>query len=332
MRNSSTHSHTVVGSDAIIGAFGSPAHADDVEAIFQALGTYRRPEQLAGGQSFHDWVLVRRQGVELGFADSEYQSAADQHRWGHGELLLVQVYFYSGFDDVQPFVGELPFGLLFADSRHAARAKLAAYEATRHSYRSDTWDVEGYRLSVTYADDGTSIDRIACRVLAAPIRERRVPRWPNLDDLIEAFGFVTQSREFLRLWPVDLPDAAYRAAGDDGEIDLRGSYGATLHFTESNSGPVFRAVTLHRNRDRESVGWLGTLPHGLDFEDSPEVLFEKISLSPVQQSDSALTGHAVWHFDSYTLHVLYSNIDNRLLRIKMIAPGTWRCIEDGDDA
>lgn len=274
MRNSSTHSHTVVGSDAIIGAFGSLAHADDVEAIFQALGTYRRPERPAGGQSFHDWVLVRRQGIELGFADSEYQSAADQHRWGHGELLLVQAYFYSGFDDVQPFVGELPLGLKFADSRNVARAKLAAYEATRHSFRSDTWDVEGYRLTVTYVGDGTAIDRIACRLLAAPIHERRVTRRPNLDDLIETFGFVTQSREFLGLWPEHLPEDAYRAARDDGEIDLTGSYGATLHFTESNSGPVFRAVTLHRNRDRESVGWRGTLPQGLNFEDSPEVLFE----------------------------------------------------------
>lgn len=36
-----------------------------------------------------------------------------------------------------------------------------------------------------------------------------------------------------------------------------------------------------------------------------------------------LTGHAVWHFDDYTLPVLYSNLDNRLLRIKLIAPGTW---------
>lgn len=53
--------------------------------------------------------------------------------------------------------------------------------------------------------------------------------------------------------------------------------------------------------------------------DSPTILFEKISSLPVQQSDSILTGHAVWHFDRYTLHVLYSNIDNRLLRIKLIA-------------
>jgi hypothetical protein len=159
-----------MNADAIVREFGNAADAEGVAAIFDALGTYQRPEPPRDGRSFHDWVLIRRRGVEPGFADSEYQAAADRYRWGHGELLLTQGYFYAGFEDVQPFTGELPFGLLFADSRHAARAKLAAYEATRHSYRSDTWDVEGYRLSVTYADDGTSIDRIACRVLS-----RRLP-------------------------------------------------------------------------------------------------------------------------------------------------------------
>lgn len=319
MSHSSAHSHAAMGSDAIVGAFGSPAHADNVEAIFHGLGTYRRPELPADGRSFHEWVLARRKGVELGFADSEYQLAADRHRWGSGELLLVQAYFYSGFDNVQPFVGALPFGLTFADSRHVARAKLAAHEATRHSFRSDTWDVDGYRLTATYADDGAAIDRIACRVLAAPIRERRITRTPNLDDVIAAFGFASRSQAFLGLWPEPLPEEAYRAARDDGEIDLTRSYGATLHFTDSRSNPVFRAVTLHRNRDCESVGWPGTLPHGLDFEDSLKVLIEKISSPPVQQSDSILAGHAVWHVDRYTLHVLYSNIDNRLLRIKRIA-------------
>ncbi|CAB3727493.1 hypothetical protein [Trinickia soli] len=321
-----------MNADEIVREFGNPADAEGVAEIFDGLGTYQRPESPGDGRSFHDWVLIRRKGIELGFVDSEYQAGADRYRWGHGELLFSQAYFYAGFDDVQPFVGELPFGLCFTDSRHAARSKVAAYEETRHSYRSDTWDVDGYRLTVSYNGAGTSIDRIACRVLAAPIQTRRVLRWPNFDELIEAFGFVTRSPEFITLWREPLSESEYRAARDDGEIDLTGSYGATLHFAESNSGPVFRAVTLHRNRDSESVGWLGALPHALDFEDSPEALFGKISLPPVQHADSAVTGHAVWHFDAYTLHVLYSNVDNRLLRIKLIAPGTWKCIEEIDYA
>ena len=183
---------------------------------------------------------------------------------------------------------------------------------------------------MTYANLGASIDRIACRVLAAPIPRRERLQNPDVSALADAFGCVVNSPEFRALWSIALTDDDYRTAGEDGELDLTQSYGATLNFAGSGLGPVFRSITFHRNRDQESVGWSGSLPQGLEFDDSPETLFQKIPSQPVQQRDSALTGHAVWHFDDYTLHVLYSNLDNRLLRIKMISPGTWKCVEDSD--
>ncbi|MGU3779037.1 hypothetical protein [Burkholderia metallica] len=315
----------------IVRSFGALASSQRVEQLMIDLRTSRRPKLDVGGPSpFHDWVLVRREGVELGFVDSEYQAGAARSRWGHGDLLLNQAYFYSGFDDIKSFADELPFDLTFGDSREIARAKLVDFEASRHSYRNDTWDVEGYRLSVMYTKAGAAIDRIACRMLASPIPREAQIQQPDLVRVVDTFGYETRSPEFRALWPHTLTDDDYRAVRDDGELDLTESYGATLGFAESGFGAVFRSITLHRNRDRESVGWSGSLPQGLDFEDSPDTLFEKIPRSPIQQADSALTGHAVWHFDSYTLHVLYSNLDNRLLRVKMIAPGTWKCVEDSD--
>ena len=56
--------------------------------------------------------------------------------------MLNQVYFYSGLYDIQPIIGDLLFWLMCSDSRDVMRAKLAEYEATRHSYPKDTWDVE----------------------------------------------------------------------------------------------------------------------------------------------------------------------------------------------
>lgn len=312
-------------------SFGAVSSSPLVEQLMKDLHTSRRPRLDAGGPSpFHDWVLVRRKGVELGFVDSAYQSAEPLFRWGHGQLILNQVYFYSGFNDIKPFVGEMPFDLSFGDSREIARTKLVDFEATRHSYRNDTWDVEGYRLSVMYTKAGAAIDRIACRMLAAPIPRKAQVQQPDLVRVADTFGYEMSSPEFRALWSQTLTDDDYRAVRDDGELDLRQSYGATLGFAESNLGPVFRSITLHRNRDQESVGWPGPLPQGLDFEDSPDILFGKILGQPIQQADTSLTGHAVWHFDSYTLHVLYSNLDNRLLRVKLIAPGAWKCIEDCD--
>lgn len=313
----------------ILSSLGLPLSSTSVDKLFSSFNTLNRPALPDDKEYvYHDWVLVRRKGVELGFADSEYQSTADRFRWGHGELLLTQAYFYSGFDDIQPFTGELPYGLTFADSREIARAKLAAFEATRHSYINDTWDVDGYRLSVTYKEGGAGIDRMVCDLLAAPIQRIQEVTYPKLASVTVAFGFSIHSQEFTELWGDLLDEEKAQEAIDDGEIDFTQSYGATLGFVDSSTGPDFRSIILHRNRDTESAGWAGELPQGLDFEDSPEILFQKIKDQPVQQSDSALTGHAVWHFDDYTLHVLYSNLDNRLLRVKLIAPGNWKCIED----
>lgn len=312
----------------VVVLFGLSAVDKGIDAMFASLNTLQRPSLPKDDKFvFHDWVLVRRKGVELGFSDSHYQAGGDRSRWGRGVLLLTQAYFYSGFDDVAPFTGELPYGLAFADSRTAARAGLSAFEASRHSWRNDTWDVDGYRLGVTYTDSGQRIDRIACRVMAAPIRRKRQVVFPPLARIVAAFGADIRSAEFAALWGGMFGKDELKVAMEDGEIDFTQTFGATLGLAGPESSPLLRSITLHRNRDSESAGWDGELPSGLDFEDSPETLFRKIPARSVQQSDSALTGHAVWHFDDYTLHVLYSNLDNRLLRIKLIAPGTWKCID-----
>lgn len=313
--------------------FGKLARSADVEAFFKALDTYRRPEiSRSNDHVYYDWVLVPRRGLELGFVDSEYQRGGPRASWGRGELQLAQAYFYTGFDDVQRYTGALPFQLEWTDSRQRAQDKLSSYESTRHSYRSDTWDVPGYRLTVTYKEQYASIDRIACRVLPSPLRGVAGGGVPRVSAIFDAFGETIRARPFAELWNPRLSNADVETAEEDSELDLTDRFGATLGFAPSEQGPVFRSITLHRARDMDSIGWPGALPHGLSFEDDPVTLFQKIAHQttqlPVQHVDSALTGHAVWHFDDHTLHVLYSHVDNRLLRVKLIAPGTWKCIED----
>ena len=319
-----------MNSNEIISNFGLKSTAAKVESLFSTLNTINRPQRPEDNEYiYHDWVLVRRKGIELGFTDSEYQSAAARFHWGHGELLLTQAYFYSGLNDIQPFVGELPYGLNFADTKDVARTKLIAFDANRRSYINDTWDVNGYRLSVTYKDGGKAIDRIACRIMATPIRRFQDATWPALAAIWDTFGSDVSSPEFAVLWGKLLDSDKLQEAREDGEIDFTASYGVTLGLAnDGRSLPVFRSITLHRNRDTESAGWGGEMPLGLEFDDSPETLFAKMKEQPVQQSDSALTGHAVWHTADYTLHVLYSNLDNRLLRIKLMAPGSWKCMEE----
>lgn len=306
--------------------FGKSADYPKVKALFLELNTVRRPSLPDDPEErvYHDWVLVRRKGIELGFSDSEYHRAAPRDRWGHGELLLTQAYFYSGFDDVKPFKGELPYGLTFADPPERAREKLSQFTSSFHSWISDTWDLPAFRLSIAYTEDRRSIDRIACRQMAASIRQESAIQWPRLSAIISTFGHTVDDPVLIDLWGPHLNPHALKQAAEDDEIDFTQSFGATIAVV----GNRVRSMTLHRNRDMESVGWNGELPFGLDFENSPSSLFEKVPGSPVQQSDSILTGHGVWHFPDFTLHVLYSNIDNRILRVKLIAPGTWKCVEE----
>lgn len=310
----------------LVKLFGKSAGSPEVQELFLELNTMRRPSLPESPEEhvYHDWVLVRRKGIELGFSDSEYHRAAPRDRWGQGELLLTQAYFYSGFDDLKPFKGELPYGLTFADTPERAREKLSQFTSSFHSWISDSWDVPAFRLSIAYTEDRRGIDRIACRQPAASIRNKGTVQWPCLSDIISTFGHTVSDATLIDLWAPHLDAHALKQATEDDEIDFTQSFGATISVV----GNCVRSVTLHRNRDMESVGWNGELPFGLDFEDSPSSLFEKVPGSPVQQSDSILTGHGVWHFPDFTLHVLYSNIDNRILRVKLIAPGTWKCVEE----
>jgi hypothetical protein len=309
--------------------FGQPATSETIERTFSLLNTLRRPS-LPDDDShvFHDWVLVRKKGAELGFVDSEYQRAGHRGLWGKGELLLSQVYFYAGFDDVARYSGDLPFGVAWTDNRQQVIAKLAPFEATRRAYTTDTWDVPGYRLTVDYAGADQHPDRVLCRQLPLPLPHPADISWPTLDVLVHNFGTAVNDPQFRALWGGQLDEEKLQEAVQEGQIDFRDNFGATLSLAASEGAPLFRAITLHRNRDSDSVGWGGAMPHGLGFEDSPSTLFAKIKPEPAQQADSVNTGHAVWHFDDHTLHVLYSRIDNRLLRVKLLAPGVWKCVDD----
>ncbi|WP_341645988.1 hypothetical protein [Thauera sp. SDU_THAU2] len=311
--------------------FGEVADSPRMEEIFRQLNTLKRP-QLPDDDpyAFYDWVLVRRQGVELGFVEENYHLGKAKHLWGTGRLLFAQVYYYAGFDDVERCETPLPYGLSWEDSRENVRSRMIPAANTLHSSSiSDTWDVpEGYRLTVTYGGNPIHAERMVCQQVPILLRPSQPVAPPTLDQIIVHWGDSVAQTDWRALWSHRLDNDAVRQGVDSGEIDLTDSFGATLHIESDNGAPLLRAISLHSNREADSVGWRGHLPQGLDFEDSPDILFQKIRKQPVSTSQGNITGHAVWNFPDYTLHVLYSCVDNRLMRIKLIAPGAWKPIED----
>ncbi len=314
---------------------GLPESDPQIEVLFKDLNTLNRPQlddDPAEEGGYCDWVLVRRKGVELGFADSTWFNAEPRTRWGTGDLILTQVYFYSAFDDVQTYGGELPFGLAWTDDRVNARQKLGAFEATRHSYLTDTWDTDAFRITVTYKDDFKALDRIFCRIDPKPITPEVSVEPPTVAAIQGAFGIQPTESSFRALWG----EAFQTNRKFPAMLDMTNTIGVELYFHKAKelrlnfpgdklpSGLVFAAIRFLAERQDDGCGWKGELPFDLTFEDSPETLFQKIPRRPDDQDDDELAGFALWHFPTHSVHVLYSHVDNRLLRITLMAPGYWK--------
>lgn len=338
-------------SDQFLPLLGRSSEDPGVERLFVELNTLTRPllDEDEPEQHF-DWVLVRRKGIELGFVDAAYFAGKIGPLWLSDGLILSQITFYgNATDGVTAYDGELPHGLKFADTRSAARKKLAAHESTRHSWIADRWDVDNYRFVVAYKtgidEQRRAIESVHIKLKIAPLAERdreqpslAVGRW------LELFGHTADDpRLGNALAPLDVAQRV-EDEEDAREVNFISECGVTLYFEEARrlrklttnarsrgKQLVFGAVKFHRARDMEARQYTGELPFALTFDDSPETLITKLNRPPVVQDDSKTTGRALWHFDTCSLHVLYSNIDNHLIRIMLMAPGYWHELGCDDD-
>lgn len=322
----------------LIKLLGMSAADEPVLSALAALGTVATPALDKDEPDQHfDWILVRKKGVELGFADTAYFLGRPMALWRHDGLMLNQLTFYSDSrNGVAAYSGELPHGLLMSDSRAIARGKMQSFEPSRHSYQTDRWNVGDYRVIVAYRAEGLGIDSVHLKLPIRPFDEklRRQPTVP-VHQWSRLFGHPAASK-VLRdaLTPLDLLERI-KDGEDEREVEFLGECGMTLYFEHAerlgtaadfHDGHrlVLGGVKFHRARDLESRQYTGELPFGLSFDDSPEQLNAKIGTEPVRRIDGRMTGRALWHLPSCSLQVLYSTIENDLFRVMLMAPGYWQ--------
>jgi hypothetical protein len=324
--------------DQLIPLLGRRADDPAIESAFRTLRTLRRPElDPEDRDAMRDWVLIRRAGIELGFIDSVYFKAGDplKRRRPGVPILLNQIYLYRDRDDISEFVGRLPYGLQWSDDRAQARARLQAWEATRRSYLTDVWDTPECRLVLAYRDQDAEVDNLLCMIKAHDWPEEgRVQPSISIADWTASFGLAASSALLQqRLQPLDL--AARRTQGDDPhEVDFRTECGLELYLSDPRDlphraapygpqgrGSVLAAVQFLASREYDARQWAGELPFGLSFEDSQEAILAKVGRPPVEQEDEQFEGMALWRFPELGLEVRYNNVENRLVRIMILAPG-----------
>jgi hypothetical protein len=300
---------------------GCQASSAEVVSALDALGTVARPsleDEEPGAR--RTWIKVRRRGVELGFVDGAYlrgEPVAEGQR--RGALIVDQLYLWGhGQEGIAPFAGELPHGLSFADSRDTAREKLSSLGEPHVSRPSDAFFLEDRRMVLSYRPGA---QEIACLLVKLPVArwKKRYPaprvtveRWTAL------FGASGDDPRFLQaLYPLDVPARAKQYGGWH-EVPFARDAGIELYFDEPRR---FRGVRFFAERERDARGWEGPLPLGLRFADDPETLFRKLAREPAEQDEDRVSGYARWHLPEASIHVLYSTVDNTLLRVMWTVPG-----------
>jgi len=324
----------------VLSLLGSSGNSPELDALFQELKTIRRPElDPADRDVYTDFVLIRRQGLELGFIDEPFfrAEAPEKRRRNGSGLMMYQAYFYNQLGDILPFPDKLPFGLDWSDQRESVRRKIDPFALTRRSYIKDAWELPAFNLSIEYAKQDGNLFTLVCQLPYDPWPEDgRLQPSLTPKDWLGLFGSSLTSPELRdRLEPLNITEVI-ETCDDAHEIDFRIQCGLVLIFTKRSNltlpgtplsrstDMVLGSVTFLGSRQRDARQWAGELPLGLTFEDSPVSIAEKVGRPPDKRHDDRIVGSAFWRLDGYDLHVQYSTVENYVTEISLMAPGYRR--------
>jgi hypothetical protein len=312
---------------------GRPALDPAVDQTLDHFKIRRRPEveleeDNADGPVVQkqDWLKNRNAGIEFGFEDEATFTGNGSLQPGKGAMLLTQLYFYGDHPEMRPYLDRLPFNLQLADDRPKVRARLRQFEPMRRSWVRDTWELEECRLTVSYADQGARIAFLLCALPVPPSETRDdIVIVPTVNELIGQLGRRMDDTELRKIVRPLRIDQYLQNRGSTVIALMREEYGLELHFggVPSMDASAFTNFFVYRDREAEARGWTGGLPHGLCFDDSPEVVFQKMGRPADVQSEAEFDGHALWHLPDYSLQVHYSTMDNWILSVRILAPGVW---------
>jgi hypothetical protein len=317
----------------LIGLLGQPASNPHIERLLARLKIRRRPQVELDPDRVddpivksQDWLKNRTAGIELGFEDEATFKGDAALTPAKGPMLFTQVYFYGDHPEMKPYVDRLPFGLQLNEDRKAVRARLKQFESTRRSWVRDTWELPECRVTVSYTDDGARISFVLCALRVPPSATHDdLTVVPTIDELVSVLGRPMDDAQLRKVVKPLRIDRYLVNSGTKVIAVMREPYGLDLHFggVPSLDASAFNNFFLYRDREADARGWPGGLPRGLQFDDSPEVVFRKMVRPADVLSEDPYVGYALWHFPEYSLQVQYSTIDNWIMKVQVLAPGVW---------
>lgn len=315
---------------------GSLATDDGVEAMLRQLEVRRRPTLDDPPRSPYEAVLqIKSRGLLLSFTERNYWENLPENLHGKSdELVFTNIAATSGIPgSVKCYEGEMPFGLDWGDTRAQARAKLAAlgHDAVLHAYKRDAWWLADYRLRVTYQPgdlgqaEQTGLYDISLGITMPPSDAPFVAvAYPEPEQIRDLFGRSAGSAEFRRAFRDFDPDGLV-AAVEHEAVNRKREFGFELYFDlrrrADDGTPAFVGLDMVRDRLGDSRPWAGRLPFGLEFDDSPAALQDKIGRRADQWQENHTWGVARWYSPEQLLWINFDTLDNRLESVSLLAPG-----------
>lgn len=321
---------------AITTLFGESAADPAVTTMLQALGIRRRPELTRPAKSPYEAVLrASGKGMLFSFSERNYWNGRSVASHGKsGELIFTNVAVTAGIPDVtRRYEGDLPFGLQWEDDRTKARERLvtAGFGDSLHAGRRDAWWLPDYRIRLTYQSQcikqagACGIFDISLGIPMRPLARTPATReYPSAEQVVAALGRSTDDAHFQAAFR-EFGLASLIAEASREIVDRADEHGFILYFDSKRrtlgGRPVCTGISFVHDRLGNSRAWAGSLPFGLQFDDPPSILEERIGQRASRWHDERTFGSASWMLPGLQVNVNFDSLDNCLESVRVITDG-----------
>ncbi|MFJ4112029.1 MULTISPECIES: hypothetical protein [Pseudomonas] len=148
--------------------------------------------------------------------------------------------------------------------------------------------------------------------------------YPSVDQIYELFGQSPATSDFQYIFR-DFDPATLMNESELEIVERKNHYGFSLYFDKSKRAsdgrPTFAGINMCRDRLGTSTAWRGPLPFGLNFDDNPCILEERLGQKADHWSDNIVFGDARWFFRNFLIWINFDNMDNCIESIRILRAG-----------
>lgn len=282
-----------------------------------------------------EWIgysFFRQQGFALSFCDGAFYR--DDETTLGDEKILTTVLFYNdeNYYHHKDYQGNLPGSVCFSDDHAAVVARLGQPQWKFVQYGRVVcarWDVEHYWILSFYDLTGYGIKHLQVgwnppSPVAPTALRVKLHGYPDFDVVCPLLRkpvsdvALTQALSGFHLSEV----TSAKPADWYVQIDHTMDKGVELFFDcprppDPPGVFLFSGIKYFRRGVFGSPGFVGRLPHGVEFGFKPERLLELLG-NPVTGNVKEHSGYYVWNFSEYLLHVMFSVQEQRVDRVTIM--------------